>query len=131
MREPKSEGITYLRYAINAQKKRSHSKFVTIPMDKAEEIIKQSKGFVPSNSGYDARRNSERAAALILGLDVKDLVKKLSEPDVAKVLSELAEAKNKIKMYEDIGDRMHERLRVLSYNDSSLRKEWLNARKGF
>ena len=122
--EPKTEGITYLRHAIISQKKRPASKFVTISMSQAEKIIDQAKGFVPSQSGYDPRRNSERAAALILGLDVKDLVAKLTQPDVAKVLSDLAEAKNYIKMMEENGDLLYS-----SSNSGAARQGWMDARK--
>lgn len=122
--EPKTEGITYLRHAIISQKKRPASKFVTISMSQAEKIIDQAKGFVPSQSGYDPRRNSERAAALILGLDVKDLVAKLTQPDTAKILSDLAEAKNYIKMLEENGDLMYS-----SSNSGAAKQGWMDARK--
>jgi len=122
--KPKTEGITYLRYAILSQKKRSVAKFVTISMEQAEKIIDQAKGFVPRESGYDPRRNSERAAALILGLDVKDLVAKLIQPDTAKILSDLAEAKNYIKMLEENGDILYS-----SSNSGAGRKGWMDARK--
>jgi hypothetical protein len=122
--EPKTEGITYLRHAIISQKKRPVQKFVTLPMSQAEKILDQSKGFVPSQSGYDPRRNSERAAALILGLDVKDLVAKLEAPDTAKVLNELAEAKNYIKMLEENGDILYS-----SSNSGAGKSGWLSARK--
>lgn len=126
--QPKTEGIIYLRHAIISQKKRPVQKFVTLPMSQAEKILEQSEGFVPRQSGYDPRRNSERAAALILGLDVKDLVSKLTAPDMAKTLDSLAEAKNKLKMYEEIGDSMHQRLWALGDKDSPLRNEWKKAR---
>lgn len=122
--EPKTEGITYLRHAIIAQKKRPSNKFVTLPMSQAEKIIDQAKGFVPSQSGYDPRRNSERAAALILGLDVKDLVAKLNQPDVAKVLNNLAEAKNYIMLLEANGDLLYS-----SSNSGAAKQGWMDARK--
>lgn len=129
MSEPKSIGVTYLRYAVNAQKKRASSKFVSIPMKQAEEIIKQAEGFVPSQlDTYSPKQNSVKAAALILGLDVKDLIKRLEAPDIENTLNSLCEAKNRIKAYETIGDRMYERLRVLGDINNQLRKEWYDAR---
>jgi hypothetical protein len=122
--EPKTEGITYLRHAIISQKKRPVQKFVTISMQQAEKILEQSEGFVPRQSGYDPRRNSERAAALILGLEVKDLVSKLQAPDLAKMLNDLAEAKNYIKWLEEAGDEL--------YNNSTSgagRAGWMEVRK--
>lgn len=122
--EPKTEGITYLRHAIIAQKKRPVQKFITIPMSQAEKIISQAEDFVPRKAGYDPRRNSERAAALILGLEPKELVAKLDAPDMAKVLNDLAEAKTYIKCLEECGD--------ILYNHSTSgvgRAGWMDARK--
>jgi len=131
--EPKTEGITYLRYAILSQKKRSVAKFVTISMEQAEKIIDQAKGFVPRQSGYDPRRNSERAAALILGLDVKELVSKLQAPDLAEIQNKLAEAKTKLKDYEKAGDAMFEYLKRADGTTNGMlkcRQDWFNIRKG-
>lgn len=107
MSEPKSEGITYLRYAVNAQKKRPKVKFVTIPMEKAEQIIKQAEGFSPAKVGvWSQKSNSVKAAALCLGLETKELIEKLENPPIAKLLNDLAEAKCKLKAYEEAGDAM-------------------------
>lgn len=122
--QPKTEGITYLRHAIIAQKKRPVQKFLTIPMSQAEKIISQSEDFVPRKSGYDYRRNSERAAALILGLEPKELVARLEAPDVAKMLSDLAEAKSYIKWLEEAGDILYQ-----DSNNGSNKANWLQARK--
>lgn len=132
MSEPKSEGITYLRYAINAQKKRSQAKFVSIPMNKAEQIIKQAEGFNPSLIGFSPKQNSTKAAALILGLDVKDLIDRLQNPPIAKVLNELAEAKNKLKAYEDAGDAMFTYLKRVDGTTNGMlkvRADWFDLRR--
>jgi len=129
--QPKTEGITYLRHAIISQKKRPVSKFVTIPMEQAEKIISQAEGFVPRKSGWDVRRNSERAAALILGLEPKELVSKLEAPDLAKLQADLAEARTKLKAYEESGDKMFEYLRCLDGTTNGMlkcRAEWYELR---
>jgi hypothetical protein len=122
--EPKTEGITYLRHAIIQQRKRKVGKFISLPMEQAEKIVSQAEGFVPRKAGFDHRRNSERAAALILGFEPKDLVDKLNSPDNAKILNDLAEAKTYIKWLEECGD--------ILYNNSTSgggRSGWLEARK--
>jgi len=122
--EPKTEGVTYLRHAIIQQRKRKVGKFISLPMEQAEKIVSQAEGFVPRKAGFDHRRNSERAAALILGFEPKELVDKLNSPDTAKMLNDLAEAKNYIKMLEDCGDVL--------YNHSTSgggRSGWLETRK--
>lgn len=122
--EPKSEGITYLRHAVRQQKKRKVGKFITLSMEQAEKIVQQAEGFVPRNAGYDPRRNSERAASLILGVDVKELCKRLEAPDTSKILNDLAEARNYIKMLEVAGDQMDK------FSTHSISKSnWANARK--
>jgi hypothetical protein len=122
--QPKTEGITYLRHAIIQQRKRKVAKFISLPMEQAEKIVSQAEGFVPRKAGYDPRRNSEKAAALILGLEVKELVAKLDAPDTASLLNKLAEAKNYIKMLEEGGDILY------SHSTSGGgRQGWLNTRK--
>ena len=122
--QPKTEGITYLRHAIIQQRKRKVVKFISLPMEQAEKIVSQAEGFVPRKAGYDPRRNSEKAAALILGLEVKELVAKLDAPDTASLLNKLAEAKNYIKMLEEGGDILY------SHSTSGGgRQGWLNTRK--
>ena len=122
--QPKTEGITYLRHAIIQQRKRKVGKFISLPMEQAEKIVSQAEGFVPRKAGYDPRRNSEKAAALILGLDVKELVAKLDAPDTASLLNKLAEAKNYIKMLEEGGDILYSHS-----NSGGGRQGWLNTRK--
>lgn len=124
MAEHKTEGIQYLRHAIIQQKKRPVKKFVTISMEQAEKILEQSAGFTPRLAGYDPKRNSERAAALILGLEPKELCKKLDAPDTAKLLNDLAETKQYIKMLEEAGDEMY-----ASSNSGSAKQFWKDARK--
>lgn len=131
--EPKTEGVTYLRHAIIAQKKRPVCKFVTISMEQAEKIVSQAEGFVPRKSGFDPRRNSERAAALILGLEVKDLVSKLEAPDLAEIQNKLAEAKTKLKAYEKAGDAMFEYLKRADGTTNGMlkcRADWYDIRRG-
>ena len=122
--QPKTEGVTYLRHAIIQQRKRKVGKFITLPMEQAEKIVSQAEGFVPRKTGFDHRRNSERAAALILGFEPKDLVDKLNSPDTAKMLNDLAEAKNYIKMLEDCGDNLYSHS-----NSGGGRAGWLETRK--
>lgn len=129
--QPKTEGISYLRHAIISQKKRPATKFLTIPMEQAEKIISQAEGFVPRKAGWDARRNSERAAALILGLEPKELVSKLEAPDLAKLQADLAEARTKLKAYEESGDKMFEYLKRLDGTTNGMlkcRAEWYDLR---
>lgn len=121
---PKTTGVTYLRYAVNKVKSRPNAKFVTIPMSKAKEIIEQANDFTPRQSCYDPKRNSERAAALILGIDVKELCERLNHPSPSKLLNDLAEARNRVASLSRIGDKLS-----LQSNNNSTIQDWQNARK--
>lgn len=121
---PKSKGLTYLRYALNKTKSRKNAKFVTIPMEQAKEIVEQTKGFTPRESGYDPKRNSERAASLILGMDAKELCERLNHPSPSKLLNDLAEARNRLAVLQRIGDRL-----AVQSNNANTVSDWQNARK--
>ena len=102
---PKSHGLTYLRHAIRHGSKKL--KYVTIPMDKAQEILDASNGFQPSQqSEYSLRSNSLKGAAVVLAMDAKELLVRLNSPHPANVLNDLAEAKSKLKALCDAGDAL-------------------------
>lgn len=122
--EPKSKGITYLRHAIIAQKKRSNNKFVTIPMQQAEEIIVQSADFKSVQGQFVATQNSVRAASLTLCIPAKELCERLNSPTPANLLSDLCEARNKLASLQRIGDRLAQQ----SDNAGTV-SDWNNARK--
>lgn len=92
-------------------------------MKNAEEVIKQAEGFIPRQSGYDHKRNSERAAALILGIDVKELCERLNCPSPSKLLNNFAEAKNRLAVLQRVGDRL-----ALQSNSTTTVQDWNNAR---
>lgn len=124
--KPKSVGITYLRHAIIAQKKRSHNKFVTIPMQQAEEIITQSVDFKSVDGKFIVTQNSIRAASLMLCIPVKELCERLNSPTTAKLLSDLAEAKNKIHALQRTGDRLAQ---LAGDRDFNAMKDWVQSKK--
>ena len=124
--EPKSVGVSYLRHAIIAQKKRPHSKFVTIPMKQAEEIIIQSADFKSADGKFVVTQNSVRAASLMLCVPVKELCERLNSPTLAQTLSDLAEAKNKIHALQRTGDRLAQ---IAGDTDFGAMKDWVNAKK--
>jgi hypothetical protein len=100
----KSHGLTYLRHALRHGSKKL--KYVTIPMDKAQEILDASNGFQPTQGEYTLRSNSLKGAAVVLAMDAKELLERLNSPTPSKVLSDLAEARCKIKELQDAGDNL-------------------------
>lgn len=118
----KSHGLTYLRHAVSHRNKKLN--YISLPVDKAQEILDASNGFQPSSGGeYSARSNSVKGAAVVLAMDVKELISRLNAPLPAKILNDLAEAKNKIKMLEEAGDNLvHKKLS----NDAI--KEWVRTK---
>ncbi len=100
----KSHGLTYLRHALRHGSKKL--KYVTIPMDKAQEILDASNGFQPTQGEYTLRSNSLKGAAVVLAMDAKELLERLNSPTPSKILSDLAEARCKIKELQDAGDNL-------------------------
>jgi hypothetical protein len=113
----KSHGISYLRHAVSHRNKKLN--YISIPVDKAQEILDASNGFQPSQSGeYSVRSNSVKGAAVVLAMDVKELLSRLNAPLPAQLLNDLAEAKNKIKMLEESGDNLvHSKLSSVAIKD--------------
>jgi hypothetical protein len=124
--EPKTKGITFLRHAIIAQKKRPNNKFITIPMKQAEEIITQSADFKSVEGQFIVTQNSIRAASLMLCIPVKELCERLNFPAPTKLLNDLAEAKNKINTLYRTGDRLAQ---VCGDKDFNATKDWVHAKK--
>jgi len=124
--EPKSKGIECLRHAIIACKKRPNSKTVTIPMKQAEEIITQSADFKSVQGQFVATQNSVRAASLMLCVPAKKLCEKLNSPNLDQLLSDLAEAKNKIHALYRTGDRLAQ---IAGDKDFNAMKDWVHAKK--
>lgn len=124
--QPKSVGIVYLRHAIIAQRKRPNSKFVTIPMKQAEEIITQSADFKSVEGQFIVTQNSIRAASLMLCIPVKELCERLNHPAPSKLLNDLAEARNKINTLYRTGDRLAQ---LAGDKDFGAMKDWVNAKK--
>ena len=75
-------------------------------MDKAQEILDASQGFQPTKGEYTLRSNSLKGAAVVLAMDAKELLERLNSPTPSKVLSDLAEARCKIKELQDAGDNL-------------------------
>ncbi len=118
----KSHGISYLRHAVSHRNKKLN--YISIPVDKAQEILDASNGFQPSQVGeYSSRSNSVKGAAVVLAMDVKELIARLNAPLPAQILNDLAEAKNKIKMLEEAGDNLvHGKL------SGAVVKEWVRTK---
>lgn len=118
---PKSHGISFLRHAVAHRNKKLN--YISLPVEKAQEIIEASAKFQPTNSGvYSSKSNSVRGASVILAMDLKELVERLNSQTPANLLNQLSEAKNKIKALEKAGD-----LLAKSNSQTSLR-EWVNAK---
>lgn len=117
----KSHGLSYLRHAVNHRNKKLN--YITIPVDKAQEILDASNGFQPTQGEYSVRSNSVKGAAVVLAMDVKELLARLNAPMPAQLLNDLAEAKNKIKALESAGDTL-----ALGCQNKNAIKAWVNAK---
>lgn len=117
----KSHGLTYLRHAVTHRNKKLN--YISLPVDKAQEILDASNGFQPSQGEYTLRSNSLKGAAVVLAMDAKELLERLNCKHPAQLLSDLAEAKSKIKALEESGDNLvHKKLSGESV------KEWVRTK---
>jgi galactokinase len=117
----KSHGLSYLRHAVSHRNKKLN--YISLPVDKAQEILEASKEFQPSKSDYNARSNSVKGAAVVLAMDVKELISRLNAPMPAQLLNDLAEARNKIKALEKAGDNL-----AIGCNNKGAIKAWVDAK---
>ena len=118
---PKSHGLSYLRHAVAHRNKKLN--YISLPVEKAQEILDASNGFQPSQGEYTIKSNSLKGAAVVLAMDPKELITRLNAPLPAQLLNDLAEAKNKIKALEQAGDG----LAVGCPNKQAI-KDWVNAK---
>ena len=117
----KSHGISYLRHAVSHRNKKLN--YISLPVDKAQEILDASNGFQPTQGEYTLRSNSLKGAAVVLAMDAKELLQRLNCPTPSKILNDLAEARNKIKMLQEAGDNLvHNKL------SSNVIKEWVRTK---
>ena len=56
---------------------------------------------------WSLKSNSLKAGATILCIDPKELIERLEADKPSKLRNDLAEARNKIKALEEVGDKMH------------------------
>lgn len=117
----KSHGLTYLRHAVNHRNKKLN--YISIPVDKAQEILDASKGFQPTQGEYTLKSNSLKGAAVVLAMDAKELLQRLNAPMPAQLLNDLAEARNKIKQLEWAGDNL-----AMGCVNKTAIKDWVNAK---
>jgi hypothetical protein len=117
----KSHGLTYLRHAVNHRNKKLN--YISLPVDKAQEILDASKDFQPSQGEYSAKSNSVKGAAVVLAMDVKELIARLNAPLPSQLLNDLAEARNKIKALEYAGDNL-----AMGCVNKTAIKDWVNAK---
>jgi len=95
-------------------------------MKQAEEIITQSADFKSVQGQFVATQNSVRAASLMLCVPAKKLCEKLNSPNLDQLLSDLAEAKNKIHALYRTGDRLAQ---IAGDKDFNAMKDWVHAKK--
>jgi hypothetical protein len=98
----KSHGLSYLRHAVNHRNKKLN--YISLPVDKAEEILEVAGSFQPNQNQYTSRSNSVKGAAVVLAMDLKELIERLNCPTPSKILNDLAEARNRLKAMEQAGD---------------------------
>jgi len=118
----KTDGVVRLRYMYGQAKKSKNLKYVTVPFSVVEKIMEESENF--EIRPYRGTSNSVRAASLSLSMDTKELCERLNSQHPNKLRSDLSEAKTKIKLLEDVGDKIANLLPA----GHPLLREWAKAK---
>lgn len=118
---PKSKGVFFLRRALAKAKSHPSVKYISMSVEKAQEIVDQSSQMTP-NGIYSTKQNSVRAAALILCVDVSELCVRMNGKTPKEYMNDIAELRNRIKQMEIVGDKMAENL------SGDAVKQWIRAK---
>jgi hypothetical protein len=103
----KSKGITLLKQRLNQAIKRPFIKHISLPILQAQEIMEDLKQpRIDPYIGYTTKSNSVNAASVVLCMKPNELIERLNAPLPSKLLSDLAEARTKIKMLQEAGDAL-------------------------
>ena len=116
----KSKGITLLKQRIGKAIKKPFIKHISLPILQAKEIMEELKQpRIDPYIGYTTKSNSVNAASVVLCMKPAELIERLNAPLPSKLLSDLAEARTKIKMLEEAGDTL-----AKNTNYESLVERW-------
>ena len=103
----KSKGQTLLKQKLNKASKNLLIKHISLPVVQAQEIMEELKQpRIDPFIGYTTKSNSVNAASVVLCMKSAELIERLNAPLPSKLLSDLAEARTKIKTLEEAGDAL-------------------------
>ena len=120
----KSKGQSLLKQKLNKANKNLLIKHISLPVKQAQEIMEDlQQPRIDPFLGYTTKSNSVNAAAVVLCMKPNELIDRLNAPSPKKMLSDLAEARTKIKMLQEAGDAL---ARTTKYE--SLVERWNSAK---
>lgn len=102
---PKSSGITHIKRLLKKSLKDNRIKHIALTLEQAQDIMDEIK-MDNKQPEWSLKSNSLRAGATVLCIDPKELLERLNCDKPSKLRNDLAEARNKIKSMELMGDRM-------------------------
>jgi hypothetical protein len=102
----KGSGVSYLKRILNKALKDKTTKHIALTIEQAQEIMDELK-IDDSKPEWSLKSNSLKAGATVLCIDPKELLERLECEKPSKLRNDLAEARNKIKALEEVGDRMY------------------------
>jgi hypothetical protein len=102
---PKSSGITHIKRLLKKSLKDNRIKHISLTLEQAQDIMNEMK-MDNKQPEWSLKSNSLRAGATVLCIEPKELLERLTCDKPSKLRNDLAEARNKIKSMELMGDRM-------------------------
>lgn len=120
----KSKGSTLLKWRLSQAQKKPFIKHISLPVLQAQEIMEELKlPRIDPFIEYTTKSNSVNAASVVLCIKPNELIERLNAPMPSKLLSDLAEARTKIKMLEEAGDAL-----ARTTNYETLVERWNSAK---
>lgn len=114
--EPKTKGFEYFHRSVNAQAK-SGVKYITIPLEKAQELIQQMKPTKFQRPAFDENSNSVQSASITLCIPANELVERINSKPPSEYLKEIAELKTLVSDIKNVYERT---LTAVDEKDESL-----------
>lgn len=122
----KGSGVSYLKRILTKASKDKTTKHIALTIEQAQEIMDELKTD-NEKPDWSLKSNSLKAGAIVLCIDPKELLERLEADKPSKLRNDIAEARNKIKSLEEIGDMMFD---ALSLKEQELiASKWVMTKK--
>lgn len=122
----KGSGLSYIKRMLTKASRHNKIKHIALTLDQAKDIMEEIK-IDNKQPELTLKSNSLKASSVLLCIEPKELLERLNSDRPSKLLNDLAEARNKIKSLELLGDKMFSDLEFK--NQELYADEWNKTKK--